>query len=36
MTLKVGILAAGITPDDLLPEFGSYADMFKDLFKRPL
>lgn len=34
MTLKVGILAAGITPDDLLPEFGSYADMLKDLFKR--
>src|SRR5680860_83036 len=34
MTLKVGILAAGITPDNLLPEFGSYADMFKDLFKR--
>src|SRR5680860_676395 len=34
MTLTVGILAAGITPDNLLPEFGSYADMFKDLFKR--
>jgi len=34
MTLKVGILAAGITPDNLLPEFGPYADMFKALFKR--
>src|SRR5680860_12381 len=34
MSLKIGILAAGITPDDLLPEFGSYADMFKGLFRR--
>jgi GMP synthase-like glutamine amidotransferase len=34
MSLKIGILAVGITPDDLLPEFGSYADMFKCLFKQ--
>ncbi|WP_417514625.1 glutamine amidotransferase-related protein [Marinobacter sp.] len=34
MSLKIGILAAGITPDDLLPEFGSYADMFKRLFRQ--
>ena len=29
--MKVGILAAGITPDSLLPEFGSYAGMFVTL-----
>ncbi len=34
MSLKIGILAAGITPDNLLSEFGSYADMFKRLFKQ--
>ncbi len=34
MNLKIGILAAGITPDDLLSEFGSYADMFRRLFKQ--
>ena len=34
MSLKIGILAAGITPDDLLPEFGSYADMCKRLFRQ--
>lgn len=30
--MKLGILAAGITPDDLLHEFGSFADMFVQLF----
>lgn len=34
MSFKIGILATGITPDDLLSEFGSYADMFKRLFKQ--
>lgn len=33
-TLKVGILAAGITPDELRDEYGSYADMFIELFNR--
>ncbi len=30
--MKIGILAAGITPDALLSEFGSYADMVVRLF----
>lgn len=30
--MKLGILAAGITPDELLGEFGSYADMVMELF----
>lgn len=34
MTFKIGILATGITPDELLTEFGSYADMFKRLFNQ--
>lgn len=34
MSFKIGILATGITPDELLAEFGSYADMFKRLFQR--
>ena len=34
MSFKIGILATGITPDDLFGEFGSYADMFKRLFKQ--
>ncbi len=29
---KIGILATGITPDELLGQYGSYADMFKQLF----
>ncbi|MEQ5833692.1 glutamine amidotransferase [Marinobacter sp. NFXS9] len=32
MSLKIGILATGITPDDLLEKHGSYADMFVKLF----
>lgn len=32
--IKVGILATGITPDELLPKYGSYADMFVDLFNQ--
>lgn len=32
--MKLGILAAGITPDDLLGEFGSFADMFIQLFNK--
>lgn len=32
--LKVGILAAGITPDELRADYGSYADMFIELFNR--
>ncbi|AZT83849.1 glutamine amidotransferase [Marinobacter sp. NP-4(2019)] len=32
MSLKIGILATGITPDDLIDTYGSYADMFIDLF----
>lgn len=31
MTFKIGILATGITPDALIDEFGSYADMFPRL-----
>ncbi|GAA6133930.1 type 1 glutamine amidotransferase [Oceaniserpentilla sp. 4NH20-0058] len=31
--MKVGILAAGITPDELIGQFGSYANMFMELFK---
>ncbi|WP_261842779.1 glutamine amidotransferase-related protein [Aliamphritea ceti] len=30
--MKVGILAAGITPEELQAQFGSYADMFVQLF----
>lgn len=30
--MKIGILATGITPDELLGQYGSYADMFKQLF----
>ncbi|WP_286237773.1 glutamine amidotransferase-related protein [Neptuniibacter halophilus] len=30
--MKIGILATGITPDELLNEYGSYADMFVQLF----
>jgi len=30
--MKIGILATGITPDELLGEYGSYADMFVQLF----
>ena len=30
--MKVGILATGITPDELLGQYGSYADMFVQLF----
>lgn len=32
--MKLGILAAGITPDELLGEFGSFADMFIELFNQ--
>ena len=32
--MKLGILAAGITPDELLGEFGSFADMFMKLFNQ--
>ncbi len=32
--LTVGILAAGITPDELRDEYGSYAGMFVELFNR--
>ncbi|WP_338011163.1 glutamine amidotransferase-related protein [Neptunomonas antarctica] len=32
--MKLGILATGITPDELLGEFGSYADMFVQLFSK--
>ncbi|MDO3722122.1 glutamine amidotransferase [Marinobacter sp. chi1] len=32
MTLKIGILATGITPDPLISEFGSFGDMFERLF----
>ena len=32
--MKLGILATGITPDELLGEFGSYADMFVQLFDK--
>jgi len=31
--MKLGILATGITPDELLGEYGSYADMFVQLFE---
>jgi GMP synthase-like glutamine amidotransferase len=30
--MKIGILATGITPDELLSEYGSYAEMFVQLF----
>lgn len=29
--MKIGILATGITPDELLEQYGSYADMFIEL-----
>lgn len=32
--MKLGILAAGITPEELLGEFGSFADMFVQLFNQ--
>lgn len=32
--LKLGILAAGITPDELLGDYSSYAGMFEELFRR--
>lgn len=32
--MKIGILATGITPDELLNEYGSYADMFVQLFQQ--
>lgn len=32
--IKVGILATGITPDELLAKHGSYGDMFVDLFNQ--
>jgi len=31
--MKIGILATGITPDELLGEYGSYAQMFVRLFE---
>lgn len=31
--MKIGLLATGITPDDLLPRFGSYAEMFSTQLK---
>ena len=30
--MKIGILATGITPDELIGQYGSYADMIKQLF----
>jgi len=30
--MKVGILATGITPDELINQFGSYSEMFMQLF----
>ncbi len=30
--MKIGILATGITPDELVDDFGSYAQMFVELF----
>ncbi|GAA5317641.1 MAG: GMP synthase [Candidatus Pelagadaptatus aseana] len=30
--MKIGILATGITPDELIDDFGSYAYMFEQLF----
>lgn len=32
--MKIGILATGITPDELLNQYGSYADMFVQLFDK--
>lgn len=32
--MKIGILATGITPDELLEQYGSYADMFVQLFEQ--
>ncbi|WP_421866254.1 type 1 glutamine amidotransferase [Motiliproteus sp.] len=32
--MKLGILATGITPDELLESYGSYAQMFIDLFEQ--
>lgn len=29
--MRIGILATGITPDDLIDQYGTYADMFIDL-----
>lgn len=32
--MKIGILATGITPDELLSEYGSFVDMFIQLFDK--
>lgn len=32
--MKIGILATGITPDELINQYGSYADMFVQLFDK--
>lgn len=32
--MKIGILATGITPDELLNQFGSYSEMFMKLFDK--
>lgn len=32
--MKIGILATGITPDELLGKYGSYSDMFVQLFNQ--
>jgi GMP synthase-like glutamine amidotransferase len=32
--MKIGILAAGITPDELIHQFGSYSQMFMTLFSK--
>ncbi|MGR6870929.1 glutamine amidotransferase-related protein [Pseudomonas sp. HK3] len=32
--MKIGILATGITPDELIHQFGSYSNMFMDLFSK--
>ncbi|MFT5592411.1 MAG: GMP synthase-like glutamine amidotransferase [Oceanicoccus sp.] len=33
LKMKIGILATGITPDELIHQFGSYSEMFMQLFK---
>ncbi|MGK0444142.1 MAG: GMP synthase-like glutamine amidotransferase [Bermanella sp.] len=32
--MKIGILATGITPDELIHQFGSYSEMFMQLFSK--
>ncbi len=32
--MKIGILATGITPDELIGKHGTYADMFVQLFNQ--